>query len=1133
MRIISGTVQLSASDLSNHIACQHCTFLDLAATHGIIKPFYYEDPRLDVLIERGVEFEKKYLDSLKADGYIIDEGSDSVQSGIDRTLAAMKNGADFIYQAALTDGIWHGRADILQKVNKPSALGSWSYEVIDSKLARNTKAGTILQIALYSEMLAKLQDKLPEYMHVITPENNFTKEPYRVDHYMAYLRFVKRRLFSAIERGADKETTYPLPVEHCDICRWWKFCDDRRRKDDHLSLVAGLSNLNTVEINKWKIITLEAFAKVSSPIKQKPSRGTIDTYERLKEQARVQLIARENGKPYYEMIEQVLGQGLYKLPAPSKGDVFFDFEGDPFVGNNGLEYLFGWVAEENGTIQYNSLSALSPDEEKRAFEEFIDMMMLRWKQFPDMHIYHFTSYEPSALKRLMGKYATREDEMDSMLRADLFVDLHNVIKHTVRAGIERYSLKELEIFHEFDRKLELRHAASSLRDFEIMLERNAINDLSAELIEDVKTYNQDDCASTKSLRDWLERLLVKVNVDLFPPISRPIPGEEEVSENITDHQTLIKPLFEKLTDGISADPKERNANPTANALWLLANMLDWYRREKKSTWWELFRLSSLATEEFLDEKSAIAYLQFTGKTSKEKRSDVHEYSFPEQDTDIREGDKVRDANGEEVGEVVSIDMAHRSIRLKKKSRKVDVHPIAIFKFKNVEDKVKEGAIIRIASWVVEHGMDAPGPSRSGRDLLLRNAPRTIEAVDKNAAQLDLALQWVRALDNSVLSIQGPPGTGKSHTAAHIALQLIKDKKKIGITALSHKVIRNLLKKIIQVAEKEKVKVTCIEKIGDDPEPAPDAIIEAESNDEVLRAIQLNEVHVAAGTAWMWAREDFAEAVDVLIVDEAGQLSLIDTVAVSQAAKNLVLLGDPQQLKQPQKGCHPEGTDVSALEHMLNGHETIPEEIGIFLKDTWRMHPSITQFISEQFYEGRLNSIPSLANQKLDGNTKYQPAGLWFESVEHQGNQSSSIEEVNRVNEMVRELIKGDVYWNDREGNRRPLAINDILIIAPYNAQVFALLQKLPEGARVGTVDKFQGQEAPVVIYSITTSTAQDAPRGMEFLFSGNRLNVAVSRARAVSILVGNPRIFEPECKNPHQMQLANAFCRYLEMITEP
>ena len=684
-----------------------------------------------------------------------------------------------------------------------------------------------------------------------------------------------------------------------------------------------------------------------------------------------------------------------------------------------------------------------------------------------------------------------------------------------------------EIFHQFKRKLDLRQAASSLREVEIMLERNAINDLSNQVIEEVKTYNEDDCASTKSLRDWLELLLKKVNEDLFPPISRPVPGDEEASENVTAHQNRIRPLFEKLSDGISLIPSERNE--IQNASWLLANMLDWYRREKKSTWWELFRLSSLAPEEFLDEKSAISYLQFTGKRNPVKRSVVDEYSFPEQDFDVREGDDVRNAMGDNMGSIVSIDRIKRTIQIKKGPKIAEIHPVSIFKLTNFEDKVKEEAIIRIASWVVENGIDGEGRYRAGRDLLLRKPPRIIGNTIKKDKQLELAVQWVQSLDNSVLSIQGPPGTGKSYTAAHIALQLIRSKKRIGITALSHKVIRNLLEKIVKVANDAKVSIGCIQKIKEDDERTIGPIIETTENAEVLRAIQLGEVNVAAGTAWMWAREDFAEAVDVLIVDEAGQLSLIDTVAVSQAANSLVLLGDPQQLKQPQRGCHPEGTDVSALEHVLNGGETIKEDMGIFLKDTWRMHPSITHFISEQFYEGRLNSIPSLINQKLDGNTKFQPSGLWFEAVEHQGNQSSSGEEADRVNEIIRDFIKGDVFWNDENGNRRPLTINDILVIAPYNAQVFALLQKLPEGARVGTVDKFQGQEAPVVIYSITTSTAQDAPRGMEFLYSSNRLNVAVSRARVVSILVGNPRIFEPECKNPHQMQLANAFCRYLEM----
>jgi superfamily I DNA and/or RNA helicase len=286
--------------------------------------------------------------------------------------------------------------------------------------------------------------------------------------------------------------------------------------------------------------------------------------------------------------------------------------------------------------------------------------------------------------------------------------------------------------------------------------------------------------------------------------------------------------------------------------------------------------------------------------------------------------------------------------------------------------------------------------------------------------------------------------------------------------------------------------------------------------------------VAAGTVWLWAREEFFESVDVLFVDEAGQLTLPDVLAVSPAAESLVLLGDPQQLGQPLQGSHPEGTDVSALEHLLDGRKTIRSEQGLFLDHTWRLHPEICAFTSELFYEGRLSSRPNLDRQVLDGPTPFAGAGLWFVPVAHEGNQSSSPEEVERVVELVAGLIAGGVHWTDRANDRRPLTVSDLLVIAPYNAQVAALKACLPE-VRIGTVDKFQGQEAPVVICSLTTSSFEEAPRGMEFLYSPNRLNVAVSRAKAACIVVGSPALFEPECRSPAQMRLANAFCRYLEM----
>lgn len=354
-------------------------------------------------------------------------------------------------------------------------------------------------------------------------------------------------------------------------------------------------------------------------------------------------------------------------------------------------------------------------------------------------------------------------------------------------------------------------------------------------------------------------------------------------------------------------------------------------------------------------------------------------------------------------------------------------------------------------------------------------------------------------------------------------------KKIGVAALSHKVITGLIKKVIQVAREQGNNVLCMRKVSELSENPDPQIAEEKNNDKVAMAIRTGQVQILSGTPWLWAREDMANSVDVLFVDEAGQLSLIDTVAVSQATSNLVLLGDPQQLKQPQQGSHPEGTEVSALEHILKDHKTIPRERGIFLDVTWRMHPKICSFVSELFYESLLKSKPDLSNQKLEGDTLFKGSGLWYSVVNHLGNQSSSEEEVLVVAEIISNLLSKDVFYYDNKNQKKKVSVNDIKVIAPYNAQVSLLSKKLPSEIQVGTVDKFQGQEAPIIIFSMATSSPAEAPRGMEFLYSLNRLNVAVSRARATFILVASPKLFEPDCKSIEQMKLANAFCRYLEM----
>jgi uncharacterized protein len=361
-------------------------------------------------------------------------------------------------------------------------------------------------------------------------------------------------------------------------------------------------------------------------------------------------------------------------------------------------------------------------------------------------------------------------------------------------------------------------------------------------------------------------------------------------------------------------------------------------------------------------------------------------------------------------------------------------------------------------------------------------------------------------------------------------ELVKAGQKVGITANSHKVIRNLLNEVVRASREEGVNLKCIQKVSDTND-SPDGITLTNKNAQLINGVANGDFNVAAGTAWLWAREEAFEVLDVLFIDEAAQMSLANVLAISQAATSLVLLGDPQQLEQPMQGTHPEGTDVSALDHILGeGNQTVEADRGLFLEETWRLHPEICAFTSELFYEGRLKSRAGLDVQQLVSPGRITGSGLRYVPVRHKGNKSSSPEEAREICKLVGEILDAKSTWIDSNGLERIVTLEDILVIAPYNSQVTEIQELLPQGARVGTVDKFQGQEAPVVFYSVTTSSHEDAPRGMEFLYSSNRLNVATSRARCVCVLVGSPAIFEPDCRTPQQMRLANAFCRYRELV---
>ena len=1119
--------------LTNFLGCHHLSVLERLAAHGLAKRPFFDDPMLDVLRERGLNHERAYVQHLMQIGKRVIAIDRSNPNAFDETVNAMCGGFDAVVQARLENGSWAGWSDVLVRVDGESRFGRWRYEPVETKLARETRGATLIQLCLYAELLAEIQGSAPELLRVVTPNVNFEPECYRFQEFRAYFRLVRKNyeaeLLKTLPCSVETATPYPDPVAHCEICNWYQVCADRWASDDYIALVAGIQKSQRKELSTWGVTTLAGLAQAPLPLPYKPGRGNVSTFERLREQARLQFEARTTGQPKYEILPIENGHGLAALPEPSPLDVFLDLEGDRQAENGGLDYLFGYAFRDAGECRYEALWAFSPAEEKTAFELLIDMIVDRQHRDPGIHVYHYAPYEVTAMKRLMGRYGTRADELDQLLRAEVFVDLYGVVRKALRAGVDSYSIKKLEIFYGLTRQVDLRLASGHLRAVEYAIARGDGAAVTADIRDAVLSYNRDDCLSALALREWLEAVRAQEERKRGELIPRPIPPSLTPKENLGERLTRIRAVSQALVAHL---PVERNRDQEAQ--WILAQVLEWHRREDKVDWWEYFRFNAMAEEELLDERAGIAGLVFERRIETTKRGVVVDrYRFPPQDSDVDERDDVFEPESEKptpIAKVEAIDLEHTTIDLRKGVARADYHPKALFKHDNISNVDAVNALLRLGEFVRDQGIDGPGPFRAARDLLLHLNPRLLLGNTRRKpgeSTVACARRAVLALDGGILAIQGPPGAGKTFTGARIIIDLVRAGKRVGITAVSHKVIRNLLDEVVKAAAEENAQVRCMHRVSSRSTTSSVGIVEETEAAKAVTSVLHWDYDVVGGTPWVWAKEALAGVIDVLVVDEAGQMSLANVLACAQSAKNLVLLGDPEQLEQPQKAAHPEGSDLSALEYLLEGHDTMPDDRGLFLGETWRLHPSICSYTSDLFYEGKLTPHPTLAMQVLSGPTPFEGAGLFYAPVEHDGNQNSSLEEAKRLGEIVAGLIVPGVTWTNRFGQTKPLQLNDILVVAPYNAQVSEISRLIP-GARVGTVDKFQGQEAPVVIYSLATSSPDEAPHGMEFLYSRHRLNVAVSRARCVSILVGAPRIFEPNCRTPEQMRMANAFCAYLE-----
>lgn len=1128
---------LSPTSIANFLACQHLTALNRAKAAGEIKKPFFADPGLELLVKLGLAHEEAYLRHLAEEQNLqiarIPSDLPRKEAAV-QTVAAIRGGAEVIYQATFLTEQWQGRADFLTRVEKPSALGPWSYEVVETKLARSTKARAIIQLCFYSDLLSTIQGVVPDYMHVVLG-GGAQREKFSVHRYLAYFRKVRREFESAYQAKAD---TYPEPVDHCRVCHWSTVCDRRWRDDDHLSLVAGISRNQRKALVECGVTTVRRLASPELP----PIDGIgAQALISIREQARLQVQGRDEGRYIYELLEPAEEKGLCSLPPPSRGDMFLDFEGDSFALDGGLEYLFGVLTlsdEEGAPPTYAPVWALDRAAERNAFESFIVTVMERRREYPDMHIYHYGAYEETAIKRMTGRHATCGDEVDELLRADILVDLYRAVRQGLRASVESYSIKKLEPLYEFKREVQLIDANLALNTFQAVLafgpdEEDLGEEDVAEIRKAIEVYNRDDCVSTLRLRDWLEERRRELEARIGAPLPRPEPKTGEATGDLSAYLERVRAIEARLVADVPADENERTEEQQPR--WLLAQLLEWHRREEKSAWWEYFRLCELTDQELQEDKSALGGLVYVGVVGETKRSLVHRYRFPLQDHAIDRAPSVHDPRTQRgVGEIVVIDERALTIDIKRGLSSPVPHPTSLIPHDIINTKVLRESLLQLGSWVADNGIDAPGPLKAARDLLLRIPPRlrgtTLrDLAAANQESTEVAKQVALALDDTVLPIQGPPGSGKTYTGARMIVELVKSGLKVGITAVSHKVISKLLKDTCAAAREAGVNFKAIQKV-DSGDGCEDALVtRAKNNEAVVDALADREAQVAAGTVWLWARPEMADSVDVLFVDEAGQMSLANVLGASPAAKSISLLGDPQQLDQPQRGVHPPGAEASALSHLLKGQATIGEDQGLFLAESWRLHPDVCGFTSELFYDNRLVPRPENATQRLNAEGPFDGAGLRFVPVNHSGNQSESPEEAERIAEMVEQLLRDGATWTNKKGETAPLTLTDILIVAPYNAQVSALAQRLGPGTKVGTVDKFQGQEAPVVIYSMTTSTPEDAPRGMEFLYSSNRLNVATSRAQCLTVLVASPNLFEVQCKTPRQIELANAFCRYLEM----
>jgi len=1153
MRQINDRWVISSQDLIAELECSHRLNLEWSVISSFIPaPEKEKSEELELLAEQGIAHEKKIVERLRTSGSFLDIGEaaytyEALTKAHNKTLAAIKDGVDTIYQATFFTGDFIGFADFLilnkDEQGKPAKdlQGRNVYDPVDAKSARSAKRAAVLQVAAYAAVMKQLDLATPTNVHLwLGGDKTWSTSALDL---IDLAELFMERVRSKIKNYSEKPNPiWAPPRESCVRCRWQSSCEQGREEASDLSLIQGIRTSTRNLLVNGGIKTLLQMANADDSDRPKsPKEVSRETFANLREQAIIQLKGEGQVKPIHEVRDIT---ALNLLPAPSAGDIWFDMEGDPFANDGeGLEYMFGYLCKSIDKYTFSTFDATNTLEEKIAFKDFIEYILSRKNTYPDMHIYHYASYEVSAMLRLAQQHAIYEYEVDDLIRSGTFVDLYAIVRKAFRFSTRSLSIKDIEtVYWDGNREKEVSKAVDSVIKFEKALAHlnNGETKIFDQILSEIKDYNKDDVDSTRQLDDWI-RNQAKINgIDTsIAVVGDPVLSDEAA---VIEDRT---PVAKQLLENVPADLTERT--PEQQGLALLSAAVSFHQREARPAWWEIFDRALKNTEDMdsfndvvLPTKVEATEWIKTGKQRNHRRQlrveadgvDLsHILDFEHTPQLLYELAPIgfKPIQGSTRGfidaKILEIDGSTVVFEEgeKKGSGIWDSVPMAILPGLPIRtDKIE--AVIReelgTNTLFRQENSQQLFPNYAWCDVLLKRAPRQKTGKLSNSRNPinDIAASLLDS-DDSFIAVQGPPGTGKTYVGAHVIAKLVKQGWKIGVVAQSHAVVEHLMDSVAKIDPS-----IPMAKKGQSDKSRPDYHVESIAE----WASTLGQTgYLVGGTVWTYARAECrVMGLDLMVIDEAGQFSLANALVVISAAKRALLLGDPQQLPQVSQGKHPEPVNESVLSHVLGENKTIPAELGYFLETTYRLHPLIAAAVSRLQYEDRLQADERCSRRELDS----VAPGIHIIDVDHVGNTVSSIEEADQLLIRIPKLLGKAWISVDSNGQRqaaRALTEKDILVVTGYNAQVRYLKARLRSaglsGIKVGTVDKFQGQEAPIVFVSMVTSSSEDLPRGIEFLLSPNRLNVAISRAQWACFILRSPHLEVMEPSTPEGMIMLGKF----------